>query len=167
MAIRIRLQNWPYPPKYNEKQRVEDYLRSLSEWMNRQYVALAENSSAMKTDLGSMVSVAYGIPSGNNETIDLTAAGSCYGQIYTNTGNDSDTHYDLPAAVVGMNATFFNTVAQTITLDPNLTDRIAVLTGTNGDYLRSDGVIGSYIRLVCLAANTWHCADKTGTWTEE
>jgi hypothetical protein len=106
------------------------------------------------------------VNSGNNATVDLTAAGTCLGQIYTNAGNDSDTHYDLPAAVVGMSMTFFVTDAFTITVDPNGNDRI-IGTSANGDYLQGAATIGNMLALVCVKANEWQTVGKNGTWTEE
>jgi hypothetical protein len=91
----------------------------------------------------------------------------CKGWTLTNAGAGADVHFDLPAAAVGMEITFHVRAAQTLTVDPNGTDRIAVLTDTNGDYLRSDAVVGSYLKLVCLVANVWSKADISGTWTEE
>ena len=66
-----------------------------------------------------------------------------------------------------MEITFYVMAAQTLTINPNGTERIAVITGTAGDYLRSDNVIGSYIRLACLVAGYWHKQDIAGTFTEE
>jgi hypothetical protein len=109
---------------------------------------------------------AIAVNSGNNATVDLTAAGTCLGQIYTNAGNDSDTHYDLPAAVVGMSMTFFVTDAFTITVDPNGNDRI-IGTSANGDYLQGGAVVGNMLALVCVKANEWQTVGKNGTWTEE
>jgi hypothetical protein len=106
------------------------------------------------------------VNSGNNATVDLTAAGTCYGQIYTNAANDSDTHYDLPAAVVGMSMTFFVTDAFTITVDPNLNDRI-IGTSANGDYLQGAATIGNMLTLVCVKTGEWQTVGKNGTWTEE
>lgn len=91
----------------------------------------------------------------------------CKNWALTNSGAAGDVHFDLPAATVGMRITFYVLAAQTLTVDPNGTDRIAVLTGTAGDYLRSDNVIGSYIILVCFAAGFWHKVDFIGTWAEE
>ncbi|MBE3131381.1 MAG: DUF2341 domain-containing protein [Acidobacteria bacterium] len=92
----------------------------------------------------------------------------CKGWALTNAGAAGDVHFDLPAAVVGMEITFYVMAAQTLTVDPNGTERIAVLTGTAGDYLRSDNVIGSCITLVCLVAGFWHkCGVAVGTWSEE
>ena len=97
----------------------------------------------------------------------VVTAEHCKGWTLTNAGAVADVHFDLPAATVGMEITFHVRAAYTITVDPNGTDRIAVLTGTNGDYLRSDAVVGSYLKLVCLAANVWSKSDISGTWTEE
>jgi len=108
------------------------------------------------------------IPGSNYASSPVTVdALQCYGDILTNLGASGDVEFDLPAATIGMEIIFFNLAAQTITIDPNGTDQIMVLTGSPGDYLRSDGVIGSYIKLKCLVANQWHKIDIVGTWTEE
>jgi len=92
----------------------------------------------------------------------------CKGWALTNAGASGDVQFNLPAAVVGMEITFYVMAAQTLTINPNGTERIAVLTGTNGDYLRSDAVIGSCIKLTCLVAGYWHKVGvAVGTWTEE
>jgi hypothetical protein len=91
----------------------------------------------------------------------------CNGWMLTNAGASGDVQFNLPAAVVGMQISFYVLAAQTLTINPNGTERIAVITGTAGDFLRSDNVIGSCITLVCLVAGYWHCLDKNGTWTEE
>jgi len=91
----------------------------------------------------------------------------CKGWMLTNAGAAGDVQFNLPAAVIGMEITLYVLAAQTLTAHPNGTDHIAVLTDTAGDYLRSDAVIGSYLKLACLAAGHWHKADISGTWTEE
>lgn len=91
----------------------------------------------------------------------------CRGWALTNSGASGDVQFNLPAATVGMEIAFYVLAAQTLTVNPNGTERIAVLTGTNGDYLRSDAVIGSYLKLACLVAGYWHKTDISGTWTEE
>ena len=91
----------------------------------------------------------------------------CKGWTLTNAAATGDVQFNLPASVVGMEITFYVMAAQTLTINPNGTERIAVVTGTAGDYLRSDNVIGSYIRLACLVAGYWHKQDIAGTFTEE
>jgi len=92
----------------------------------------------------------------------------CKGWALTNAGAGADVQFNLPAAAVGMEITFYVLAAQTLTINPNGTERIAVLTGTAGDYLRSDAVIGSCIKLTCLVAGYWHKVGvAVGTWTEE
>ena len=91
----------------------------------------------------------------------------CKGWVLTNAGAGADVHFDLPAATVGMRIRLYNLAAQTITVDPNGTERIAVMTDTAGDYVRSDGVIGSCLELVCMVAGYWHMMDVVGVWTEE
>jgi hypothetical protein len=109
------------------------------------------------------------LDSGNNATVDLTddSPAACYGQSYTNEGNDSDTHFDLPAAVVGMSMSFYVTDAFTITVDPNGTDQIMVVTGTAGDYYQSDAVVGSMVALACFKAGEWQMVGRIGTWVEQ
>jgi hypothetical protein len=104
--------------------------------------------------------------SGNNATVDLTAAGNCYGQVYTNTGNDSSTHYDLPAAVVGMSMTFYVNYAGTLVLDPYAGDQFMVITSAADDTLTSDAVLGTFISFVCIEANKWVMVGMNGSWIE-
>jgi hypothetical protein len=87
------------------------------------------------------------------------------GWMLTTAGAGADVQFNLPAAVVGMRITFFVLAAQTVTVNPSGTERLAVLTGAAGDYVRSDNVIGSYLTLVCLVAGYWHKLDIAGTWT--
>ena len=91
----------------------------------------------------------------------------CNGWVLTNLGATAGVHFDLPAAVVGMKITFYVEAAFAITIDPNGTEQIMVLTGTAGDYLASDAVVGSYLVLGCLATGKWYKLDISGTWTEE
>jgi hypothetical protein len=92
----------------------------------------------------------------------------CKGWGLTNAGASGDVQFNLPAATVGMEITFYVLAAQTLTINPNGTERIAVITGTAGDYLRSDNVIGSCIKLACFVAGYWHkIGVAVGTWAEE
>jgi len=113
-----------------------------------------------------MRSTAMNVANYTTATVTVTVE-HCRGWTLTNAGAAADVQFNLPAATVGMEITFHVKAAQTLTVNPNGTERIAVLTGTNGDYLRSDAAIGSYLRLVCLAAGVWSKADISGTWTEE
>lgn len=94
-------------------------------------------------------------------------AAECRGSMLTNVNAGADTHFDLPAAAVGMRIEFFVAAAQTITIDPNGSDRIMIVTGTAGDYLRSDTVIGTYVNLICIKASEWQVLYYKGVWTEE
>lgn len=95
------------------------------------------------------------------------SAAQCQNYIIHNGSCTQAIHLDLPAAAVGMQITVYVVAAFTVALDPNLTDQIIVYTGTAGDYLVSDAVVGTAISLVCLIANKWHVAGATGSWTEE
>lgn len=92
---------------------------------------------------------------------------ACYGQTYNNIGAAGAIEIELPAALVGMNFCVRVSVAQTIKLDPNLTDRIDIVTSAGGDYLLSDAVIGTFIQLRCEAAGHWTVWGMNGSWTEE
>lgn len=98
--------------------------------------------------------------------VTITAA-MCYGDWITNANATADAEYDLPAAVVGMHIGFYVVAAYKMKIDPNLTDRIMVLTSDAGDFLESDAVVGSFISLICLAAGQWQKVGHAGVWTEE
>jgi len=91
----------------------------------------------------------------------------CQGEVLTNYGATSGVEFDLPEARVGMKVTFYSLSAQTITIDPNGSDQIMYLTDSAGDYIQSDGALGTRITLICLRANKWYPADVSGTWSEE
>jgi len=96
----------------------------------------------------------------------ITAA-QCQNYVIHNGSCAQAIEMDLPAATIGMQITVFVSAAYTIKLDPYSTNQIMVYTGTAGDYLISDAVVGTAISLVCLIANKWHVAGATGSWTEE
>jgi hypothetical protein len=100
-------------------------------------------------------------------TTNISIRDAYRGIVFTNASATAGIEFNLPAAAVGMKVTFYNTKAYTITIDPSGTNHIEVVTSTGGDYLQSDGVIGSYITLVCLKATEWQVLEKVGVWTEE
>ena len=102
----------------------------------------------------------------NGATQAITAA-QCQNYVIHNGSVAQAIEMDLPAAAIGMQITVYVVAAYTIKLDPNGTDQIMVYTGTAGDYLISDAVVGTAISLVCLQVNKWHVAGATGSWTEE
>jgi len=91
----------------------------------------------------------------------------CAGSVVTNVNAAGDVTYNLPAATAGMEVAFYVAAAHKMKLDPNLTDQIMVLTDAAGDFLESDAVVGTYIRLAALAANKWYEMGTLGAWTQE
>jgi hypothetical protein len=96
----------------------------------------------------------------------ITAA-QCRNYVIHNGSVAQAIELDLPAAAIGMQITVYVVAAYTVKLDPNGSDQIMVYTGTAGDYLISDAVVGTAISLICLQVNKWHVAGATGSWTEE
>jgi hypothetical protein len=86
---------------------------------------------------------------------EAVAAATMYGNIHQITGNYTVT---LPAAVVGMSATFRASSAAAFSVDTNAADHFEDYEGTAldaGDKLTSSGVKNEWIDIYCESANTW------------
>lgn len=76
--------------------------------------------------------------------------------------------YLLPAAQLGMHATFNATSANVFSIDCNAADHF-VLDGTalaDGHKISSPGAAGNQVEIVCNAANTWTIRHKSGTFVD-
>lgn len=151
--IQFTLGNWLWKPTGS----LSGYLKA--DWT----VAPTANQLANPYQFSRLVPV-LALTDGATQAI---SAAQCQNYVIHNGSCTQAIELDLPAAAVGMQITVYVAAAFTVKLDPNLTDQIMVYTGTAGDYLISDAVVGTAISLVCLIANKWHIAGATGSWTEE
>jgi len=103
-----------------------------------------------------------------NKTANYTvpATREAYGGIFTNTGATGAITFTLPNCVAGMTVTFILGAAYDIDIDPYGSERILVLTDTNGDKISSDAVLGSMITLYAVSATQWMRVGSVGTWSD-
>lgn len=98
----------------------------------------------------------------------LTTAES--GSIHTSTGASGTITIVLPAAVVGLEYSFYVGAVQELRIDPNGSETISLpstgAAGAAGKYLVADAV-GETVHLFCAKAGTWSVRGYTGTWTAE
>ena len=90
-------------------------------------------------------------------------AATMYGDIHKITGAYTLT---LPAAVVGMSATFRVTTAAVFSIDCNASDHFEMFDGTvlgAGNKQTSGGTKNESIQVYCEVANTWITMDQNGT----
>ena len=93
---------------------------------------------------------------------EATTADKMRGQDHIITGAYTVT---LPAAVVGMQATFISTTAAVFSLDSNGADQF-ILAGTAltaGYKITSDGTAGVVVTVKCLQANKWYVTYTNST----
>jgi len=90
-----------------------------------------------------------------------------YGILITNKGDDDLLTVVLPDVVDTMLVCVALYAAYDINIDPNGSERILVDTDTDGDYISSDQVVGSYYCLAGVSATEWMPLGKRGTWTEQ
>ena len=84
--------------------------------------------------------------------------------IINNAGANAPIILTLPRAVVGSVVTVYVIAAQPITINPNGTERIQILTNANGDAIQSDTSRGATITLVCHVAGSWEPMGQIGAW---
>lgn len=87
----------------------------------------------------------------------------------SNLGAAGAATFTLPAAKKGMRVRAIVQVAQSMRLDPNGTETIALPSGVQqaaGKYVQN-AVIGSYLHLICLVDGKWDVEGFNGTWTAE
>lgn len=70
------------------------------------------------------------------------------------------------ASRVGLQATFYLTVAQDVDINPADADQILVETDAAGDAISSAATIGNRITLHCHSAGLWVPTDESGVWTD-
>lgn len=97
------------------------------------------------------------------------AAGAS-GSVFTNQGATAAATFALPAALPGMEFTFYVMAAYELRIDPNGTQTIGLpSTGVQqaaGKYVGADAV-GEYVHIVCVKAGQWETLGYRGTWTAE
>lgn len=102
-----------------------------------------------------------------NDTDGATlAAADVGGQVYTNTGSAGSITFNLPAAVAGMHVTVIASAANAITINPDDSDKILVLTNATGDATSSDGSQGACVTLVAVDTTNWMVVSQIGTWAD-
>jgi hypothetical protein len=84
--------------------------------------------------------------------------------IINNSGANAPITLNLPPAAVGNVVTVYVIAAQPITINPNGTERIQILTNANGDAIQSDSVRGTTITLVCHVLGSWEPMGQIGAW---
>ena len=104
---------------------------------------------------------------GNLDGDATLSANQCYGSLMHNSGVAAEEAItiELPDAEPQMILTIWNTVAETIALGPASGDTINYDGAAADAHITSDGVVGSQIVIVCLAANTWEVFGTVGTWS--
>lgn len=99
---------------------------------------------------------------------DFTVTAAMNKTIFTNEGDAGAQVLTLPAAVVGLEYTFFLMAAQEIRIDPSGTETIALPStmaqGAAGAYLTANAV-GEWVTLLCVKAGQWEAIGYNGTWT--
>lgn len=92
------------------------------------------------------------------------------GATFDTTGTAGTVHFDLPAALVGMEYKFAVGAAQELQIDPNGTETIALpstgVQGAAGKYLTANAA-NEGVWLRCNRAGQWDVVAFTGTWTAE
>ena len=89
----------------------------------------------------------------------------CWGGVHTNTGASAAIELEIPAAVVGMEFTFFTTTNSPVSLDPT-GDIILNHTDTAGDKITSGAVSGAWITLRAISTSAWAPISVSGTWSD-
>ena len=101
-----------------------------------------------------------------NYTVGTTATREYQGGIFTNTGATGAIVFTLPDCVAGMSVTFILGAAYDIDIDPYGTEKILVLTNSDGDKVSSDATLGSMITLYAVSSTKWMRVGSIGTWTD-
>jgi hypothetical protein len=98
----------------------------------------------------------------------LTALES--GTTHTTVGAGGTVVLSLPAAVLGLEYSFYVGAAQELRIDPNGTETISLpstgVPGGAGKYLTANAA-GESVHLKCCVAGSWAAFGFTGTWTAE
>lgn len=89
------------------------------------------------------------------------------GTLHTNKGATGEVILTLPAATVGLHYKFAVLAAQTLTIEPNGTNQIALpssgVPGSAGVNLGANA-IAETLELVCVDTGVWAVFGFTGTW---
>jgi hypothetical protein len=113
-----------------------------------------------------LTSLSVTVTNYTSATVTYTAS-DLSGNYVTNSGASGAQTANIPACTtVGNYFTVFTMTAQTIKIEPNGTDQIMIFTDAAGDSLTSDGVIGTKIKLICLATGKWYPDGWVGVWTD-
>lgn len=91
------------------------------------------------------------------------------GVVVSNLGAAGAVVFSLPVAKVGMRVKGIVETAQSLRLDPQLTETVSNTSGVTqaaGKYT-ANATIGSYLGLICLRDGVWDVEDFNGSWTIE
>jgi hypothetical protein len=86
--------------------------------------------------------------------------------IINNSGATGPITLNLPPSAVGNVVSVYIIANQTVTINPNGTERIQILTNANGDAIQSETVRGTTITLVCHVRGSWEPMGQIGAWVD-
>jgi uncharacterized protein YegP (UPF0339 family) len=86
--------------------------------------------------------------------------------IINNSGATAPITLNLPASAVGNVVSVYIIANQPVTINPNGTERIQILTNANGDAIQSETVRGTTITLVCHVRGSWEPMGQIGAWVD-
>lgn len=120
-----------------------------------------------------MVAGSNGVIQGHRNVVEAhtgndTLLGTESFSIHTNEGAGGAVKLTLPAALVGMEFTFYVMAAQQLQIDPNGSETAAIagIQQAAGKYVWADAV-GEYVTMKCVKAGQWEDIGTRGTWTAE